>query len=373
MTDKFHYSLLKYLKNLAEQKNDSTLQTGVEYLATYFNMDINEENTKTFGDHDLQTIFLSSIGEKWSPELEKNFANYKTLLTNRGYFKDVKEGSKEYEERLSKARDRFFEKYSQEKKTETKTQNTNNTETETKTKTETETKTEKPKRVFKTDVSEEQKKEAEALKNKGNEFFKNQDFDNAIKCYSDAIEIYSSAIYYCNRGTSYGKLGKHNEALEDLLICVEIDPKYVRGYDRLGCTYMRLNNYPEAVRVFQEGLLVDPNYQDIKTHLQEARQYLEGDMGGMGENQIPGMPGVPGMPNMDQLQNMLGNMGPMQDMLQNNPQIMNMAMNLMNDPNFQQTMMNMMNNPGMSELFGQMMGGQGGQGGQGGGTGEGHQ
>jgi len=197
-------------------------------------------------------------------------------------------------------------------------------------------------------------------------FFKNQDFENAIKYYTEAIEIYSNAIYYCNRGTSYGKIGQQNEALEDLMICIELDPKYVRAYDRLGCTYMRLNNYQEAVKVFQEGLKIDPNYQDIKTHLQEARQILEGDMGGMGENQMPNMP------NVEQLQNMLGNMGgPMQEIL-NNPQVMNMTMNMMNDPNFQQTMMNMMNNPGMAELFSQMMGGQGGQGGQGGGEG-GHQ
>jgi len=311
-------------------------------------MEINEENNKKYGTYDLPSIFLSSIEEKWSPELQKSFESYKQLLVSRGYFKDVTEGSKEYEERLSKAKERFYEKYSQEKKTETNTNNTNTTKTE-----ETNNDNPPPPREFKTNVTEEQKKEAEVLKTKGNDSFKAQDFENAIKYYSEAIEIYSNAIYYCNRGTSYGKLSKHVEALEDFKTCILLDSKYVRGYDRLGCTYMKIGNLQEAIKTFQEGLLIDPKHEDLQSHLTEAQEQSQGDMGGMGN--------LGGMPNMEQMQQMINNpevlqnLGPMQDMLQNNPQLMNVAMNLMQDPNFQQTMMNMMNNPAMSNIFNQMM------------------
>jgi len=352
--------LLKYLKKYAESNNDTTLQTGVEYLVTGFNLEINEENNAKYGEHDLQAIFLNSIGEntttpiqkKWSSELESKFEVYKNLLSSKGYFKDVQLGSKEYEERLNKARDKFFDKYSQDEKK--KTESVKN-ETET-------VKTEPPK-VFNTNVSDENRLKAESLKNKGNDSFKAQDYKNAITFYSEAIEIYSNAIYYCNRGTSYGKIGEHKNALDDFLACLQLDPNYVRGYDRLGCTYMKLNQLQEAINCFQSGLKIDPNNQDLKSHLVEAQEQSEGDLGGMGnQGGVPGQGNLPpgGMPSMEQMQEifnnpqMMENMGPLQDMFQNNPQIMDVAMNLMNDPNFQQSMMNMFNNPQLTNMFGQM-------------------
>jgi len=360
------------LSKLSTQINDSSLGTGYEYLSNYFNLVVNEENDKIYGDHDLSSIFLSAIGEKWSPELEEKFESYKKLLVNRGYFNDVKEGTKEYEERLNKARDRFYEKYSPKKGT-----NENNNETETETTTQ-EHAPPKPAREFKKDVSDEFKAGAEALKTKGNDFFKAGDYNNAIKSYSEALELFSNPIYFCNRGISYTKLSRNTEALEDFESCLELDPTYVKAYDKLGCTYMQLGRFGEAINSFQSGLDLNPTEQDtlknLRNHLNEAQE-RSGDMGGMGGgNNMP--EGMPGVPDVEQMRDMFNNpqfleqLGPMQEMMNNNPQIMNVAMNLMNDPNFQNMMQGMMSNPDLLNMFGGMMGGMGGgQGGQGGGQG----
>jgi len=365
--DKLHYSILKYLKKLSTQKNDSSLMTGCEYLSNFFNLQVNDENDKIYGDHDLTSIFLNAIGEKWSPELEEKFESYKKLLVNRGYFNDVKEGSKEYEERLQKARDRFFEKYSP-KKSNNNDDGGNETETQTSTSTTTgqttdQPQTERPARVFKQNVSDGEKSNAEVLKVKGNEFFKAGDYDKAIISYSEAIEIYSSPIYYCNRGISYNKLSKNSEAVEDFLCCLELDPSHAKAYDKLGLTYMQMGRFEEAINSFQNGINLNPTDQDLlknlQIHLAEAQERQSGDMGGMGG-------GVGNDVNFDQMRDMFSNpqfleqLGPMQEMMNNNPQIMNAAMGLMNDPNFQSMMQNMMNNPELLNMFGGM-GGMGGQ------------
>jgi len=361
--EKLHYSIIKYLKQLAETRNDTSISTAVEYLKTGFDLQFNEDNNEKYGSFDLSEIFLTAIGEKWLPELEQKFESYKQLLVDRGYFKDVKEGSKEYEDRLHKARDRFYEKYSQDENTKKTNQTNENQINENQVnENQTETTTVSPPKLFKIDVSEKDKQDAEALKIKGNELYKAQDFENAIKCYSDAIDIYSSAIYYCNRGTSYSKLLKFNEALEDFKNCLELDSTYIRAYDRLGCTYMKLGNLKEAITTFKVGLEHEPSNNDLINHLTEAQQQSEEDMGGMGG------PGAPGMPNMEQMQEMFNNpqfmenMGPMQQMMQDNPQIMNMAMNMMNNPNFQQAMQDFMTNPSIANMFtGMMQGGNNSQ------------
>ena len=49
-------------------------------------------------------------------------------------------------------------------------------------------------------VTDEDRAEAEQFKQKGNELMKEQKFEEAITCYTKAIEIDNrNAVYYCNR------------------------------------------------------------------------------------------------------------------------------------------------------------------------------
>jgi len=162
------------------------------------------------------------------------------------------------------------------------------------------------------------KKISEELKVQGNEKFKLKEYQAAIQCYTDAIQLYPNSIYYHNRGIAYSKVDQHQDAINDYKKCISIDPKYIKAYDRLGLAYLQLNQVSDAIDTFNQGLQVDPTNQELQTHLSEATQQAEDDMGGVGgggQNQGAGLGGVGGggLPNLGNL----GNMGNIQEMMQN--------------------------------------------------------
>lgn len=66
----------------------------------------------------------------------------------------------------------------------------------------------------KTKVSDADRASAELLKNKGNDFFKKGDYEEAINYYTKAIGLNpNDASYYCNRAACYMKLKKYFLAL----------------------------------------------------------------------------------------------------------------------------------------------------------------
>jgi len=72
-----------------------------------------------------------------------------------------------------------------------------------------------------------------SLKEKGDQYIKEKLFENAVKCYSDALENDSdNHKILSNRSLAYFKLGKLEEALQDAERCIKMDPKFGRGYMR---------------------------------------------------------------------------------------------------------------------------------------------
>jgi hypothetical protein len=90
-------------------------------------------------------------------DIDKKFEDYKKILISKNYFAGTTEGSQEYNDRLQKAKEKFYEKY----KTDNPNTNTNTTSIGS---------------------DEDKKKKSEELKVQGNEKFKLKDFDGAIKC-----------------------------------------------------------------------------------------------------------------------------------------------------------------------------------------------
>jgi small glutamine-rich tetratricopeptide repeat-containing protein alpha len=342
MEDKINYNIIKYLKSLADKKNEASLQTGVQYLQTGLNLWVNDENDNKYAQSDFYKLLENAVNTTTTPQksggdADTKFEEYKKILQSKNYFVGTTEGSKEYNDRLQKAKEKFYEKYKS-----TESSNTN-------------------------ESPEDKKFRAEQLKTQGNDKFKKNDFNGAIQCYTDAINLYSNSIYYCNRGIAYSKLDKHDEAITDYSKCIELDPKYIKAYDRLGYTYLQQQKVNEAIETFNKGLEIDPTNQELQKHLVQAQEQAEDDMGGVGGGGAQNNPLGGGLPNLPQ-----GfNLGNVQEMMQNpnfmqnlgpmlqNPEIMNMTMQLMQDPNFQNMMGNMMQNPNMANLF-QGMGGAGG-------------
>lgn len=88
----------------------------------------------------------------------------------------------------------------------------------------------------------------------GNEAFKTKNFDEAIKHYSEAIRLNpSNAVYYSNRSACYASKSNWKASLEDALLCVSKDPKFIKGYYRLATAQMELQMFDDADATIKLG------------------------------------------------------------------------------------------------------------------------
>jgi len=110
-------------------------------------------------------------------------------------------------------------------------------------------------------IDPEKSKEA---KEKGNEFFKNQQYPEAVKMYTEAINRNpTDHILYSNRANTYNKLVALPQALEDCNKCLELSPSFVKAYIRKGLIQFQMKDYSKASETFEKGLEFDPNNAEL--------------------------------------------------------------------------------------------------------------
>lgn len=188
----------------------------------------------------------------------------------------------------------------------------------------------------KQDVTEEEKKKAEDCKSKGNLHMKNLEFSEAVTEYTRAIELNpNNAVYFCNRAAAYSKLDQHTAAIVDCKQAIALDPSYGKAYGRLGIAFSNLNKYEEARSAYENALKYDPGNAMYETNLKLAEERLFANM----ENAAP-----PEHTPVDISQFI------------NNPNLINMATQMLSDSNFRNLMSGIMNmsqsgDPNLDALF----------------------
>jgi len=111
------------------------------------------------------------------------------------------------------------------------------------------------------------------LKDEGNAHMKSDDFDEAIACYTKALNIdKSNHVLYSNRSAAYAKRGKYEEALGDAEKTVQLKPDWARGYSRLGSALCFLGMHKEAKEAYEKGLKIEPNNQQMLDALESVKQ-----------------------------------------------------------------------------------------------------
>lgn len=103
-------------------------------------------------------------------------------------------------------------------------------------------------------------KDPDAWKEEGNIAFGQQNFNQAVKCYTQAIEGNpNNHVYFANRANAYIEVDKFSEAVEDCDKAISIDPKFFKSYLRKGNALFSLNKVPDALTAFEEGLKLEPD------------------------------------------------------------------------------------------------------------------
>ncbi|CAK9781136.1 unnamed protein product [Cutaneotrichosporon oleaginosum] len=248
-----------------------------------------------------------------------------------------------------------------------------------------------------TGPSDEDRAKADALKSKGNSLMSQKKYEDAIQQYTDAIKLCPNPVYYSNRAAAYGALNQHSLAAEDAMRAIDLDPKFTKGYSRLGHAQFSLGEYKKAIEAYETGLKLDPTNSNMKSSLATAKARLGESVPERSDSPATRSAGAGagsggGMPDLSSLASMLGGGGGgggMPDLaeMMRNPQMMAMAQQmmsngglerLMSNPNIRQMAENMQNgggmpdlnqlasDPSLREMAQQFMGGQGGAGGAGG-------
>jgi len=121
--------------------------------------------------------------------------------------------------------------------------------------------------------------QAEELKNKGNAALSAQNYDEAIKLYTQAIALdASNHVYYSNRSAAYASIGKYNDALADAERAVSLSPNWAKGYQRKGFALHYLKKHKESVEAYETALKFEPNSAQIQSGLSDAKAALKKEL-----------------------------------------------------------------------------------------------
>lgn len=89
--------------------------------------------------------------------------------------------------------------------------------------------------------------QATKYKDEGNAFIKQQKYQEAIECYTKAIELHDTeSIFYSNRALAHLKLDNFQSAHLDCDKALELNPTNYKAYHRRGMSYVGLLEFKKA-------------------------------------------------------------------------------------------------------------------------------
>ena len=217
-------------------------------------------------------------------------------------------------------------------------------------------------------VSDEQKKQAEALKSKGNAAMAQKDYPTAIDLYTQALALHpGNAVFLSNRAAAHSAARDHESARADAEAAVANEPKYTKAWSRLGLARFALGDAKGSMEAYRKGIEHEGNggSDAMKKGFETAKRRVE-EIEAEERDASPAARGSPGAggPNLADLAGMFGGAGgagggggmPDLSSIMSNPMFASMAQNLMSNPDM---MSNLMSNPRLREMASQFGGGGG--------------
>jgi tetratricopeptide (TPR) repeat protein len=99
---------------------------------------------------------------------------------------------------------------------------------------------------------------AEQEKDRGNQFYKQRKYKEAVECYTKAIQAAPAcAAFYSNRAAAYLMQGSYDLCISDCNICLSKDRNYVKAYARRGKCYVKMERWEDAMKDFTTAVSLE--------------------------------------------------------------------------------------------------------------------
>ncbi|KFP72190.1 PREDICTED: RNA polymerase II-associated protein 3 [Acanthisitta chloris] len=114
-----------------------------------------------------------------------------------------------------------------------------------------------------------------AEKDKGNNYFKQGNFDEAIKCYTRGMHYDPyNPVLPTNRASAFYRMKKFSVAESDCNLALALDKNYMKAYVRRGAARFALKNLQGAKEDYEKVLELDANNFEAKNELKKIDQAL---------------------------------------------------------------------------------------------------
>uniref|UniRef100_A0A8D0L6A9 RNA polymerase II-associated protein 3 n=1 Tax=Sphenodon punctatus TaxID=8508 RepID=A0A8D0L6A9_SPHPU len=118
-------------------------------------------------------------------------------------------------------------------------------------------------------------KKALAEKEKGNNYFKQGNYNEAIECYTKGMNADPyNPVLPTNRASAFYRMKKYAVAESDCNLALALNKNYTKAYARRGAARFALKNFEGAKEDYENVLELDPNNFEAKSELKKIEQAL---------------------------------------------------------------------------------------------------
>ncbi|KAL1767606.1 RNA polymerase II-associated protein 3 [Sigmodon hispidus] len=113
------------------------------------------------------------------------------------------------------------------------------------------------------------------LKEKGNKYFKQGKYDEAVECYTKGMHADPyNPVLPTNRASAYFRLKKYAVAESDCNLAIALSRSYTKAYARRGAARFALQKLEEAREDYEKVLELEPNNFEATNELRKISQAL---------------------------------------------------------------------------------------------------
>ncbi|RVE56326.1 hypothetical protein OJAV_G00220060 [Oryzias javanicus] len=113
-------------------------------------------------------------------------------------------------------------------------------------------------------------------KEKGNAFFKEGKYDDAIECYTRGMNADpSNPVLPTNRASAFFRLKKFAVAESDCNLAIALDGRYVKAFCRRGAARLALKKHDAALEDYQTALKLDPGNVEAQNEVKKLQEVLQ--------------------------------------------------------------------------------------------------